>query len=75
MGKIACLRRATYGDKTARRNFRNHFRSCVYYLNFRLGLNNLDAWIKPGTKIDCYTHCEHELLHADYPLVSSENAE
>ena len=47
----------------------------MHCLNFRLPLNDLDALIKPGTKIDGYEHCEHELLHVDDALVLSENAE
>ena len=44
-------------------------------MNFRPGLNGLDVWIRPVTKIDGSDHCEHALFHVDDTLVVSENVE
>ena len=34
VGKVAIMHRAVYGGKTSRRDFRNHFRSCMHFINF-----------------------------------------
>jgi hypothetical protein len=34
-GKVALIHRALYGGKTAQRDFRNHLRSCMHFLNFK----------------------------------------
>ena len=34
VGKVAIMHRAVYGGKMSRRDFRNHFRSCMHFINF-----------------------------------------
>ena len=34
VGKVAIMHRAVYGGKTSRRDFRNHLRSCMHFINF-----------------------------------------
>jgi hypothetical protein len=34
-GKVALIHRALYGGESAGRDFRNHLRSCMHFLNFK----------------------------------------
>ena len=61
--------------KTSRRDFRNHLRSCMHFINFTSCPADPDVWMRPAIKSDgtkCYSYV---LLYVDDALVVSENAE
>ena len=74
VGKVAIMHRAVYGGKPYGRDFRNHLRSCIKFLNFTSCPADPDAWMRPAIKSDeskCY---DYVLLYVDDALVVSENA-
>ena len=68
------IHRALYGGKAAGRDFRNHLRSCMEFLNFKSCLADPDVWMRPVIKNDGNTYYEYILLYVDDALVVSENA-
>ena len=66
---------ALYGGKAAGRDFRNHLRSCMEFLNFKSCLADPNVWMRPAIKSDGITYYEYILLYVDNALVVSENAE
>ena len=74
-GKKALIRRALYGGKAARRDFRNHLRSRMSHLHFQSCLADPDVWMRPAIKSDGMEYYEYVLLYTDDALVVSENAE
>ena len=74
-GKIAITRRALYRGEAAGRDFRNHLRSHMTHLNFKLCLADPDVQMRPAIKSNGNDFYEHALLCADDALVVSENAE
>ena len=75
VGRVALMHRALYGGKAAGRDFRNHFRSCMHFLNFKSCPADPDVWMRPAIKSDGLTCHDYALLCADDALVISENAE
>ena len=75
VGKVALIHRALYGGKSAGRDFRNHLRSCMHFLNFKSCPADPDVWMRPAIKADGSTCYEYVLLYTDDALVISENAE
>ena len=74
-GKIALIHRALYGGKFAGRDFRNHLRSCMHFLNFKSCPADPDVWMRPAIKSDGTKVWDYVLLYTDDTLVISENAE
>jgi Reverse transcriptase (RNA-dependent DNA polymerase) len=74
VGKVALIHRALYGGKAAGRDFRNHLRSCMHFLNFKSCPADPDVWMRPAIKSDSSTYYEFVLLYTDDALVISENA-
>jgi Reverse transcriptase (RNA-dependent DNA polymerase) len=74
-GKVALIHRALYGGKLAGRDFRNHLRSCMRYLNFTSCPADPDVWLRPAIKSDGSEYYEYILLYTDDTLVISELAE
>ena len=75
VGKVAIMHRAVFDGKTSRREFRNHLRSCMHFINFTSCPADPDIWMRPAIKSDgskCYGYV---LLYVDDALVVSENAE
>ena len=72
---MALIHRALYGGKSAGRDFRNHLRSCMHFLNFKSCPADPDVWMRPAIKSDGTTYYEYVLLYTDDALVVSENAE
>ena len=72
VGKVAIMHRAVYGGKTSRRDFRNHLRSCMHFINFTSCPADPDVWIRPAIKSDGTKCYDYVLL---YVVVVSENAE
>ena len=75
IGQMALIHRALYGGKAAGRDFRNHLRSCMEFLNFKSCLADPNVWMRPAIKSDGNTYYEYILLYVDDALVVSENAE
>ena len=75
VGKRALIHRALYGGKSAGRDFRNHLRSCMAFLNFKSCPADPDVWMRPAIKSDGSTYYEYVLLYTDDALVISENPE
>jgi hypothetical protein len=75
VGKVALIRRALYGGKSAGKDFRNHLRSCMRHLDFTSCLADPDVWMRPAKRSDGSDYYEYILLYTDDALVVSENAE
>ena len=75
VGRVALIHRALYGGKAAGRDFRNHLRSCMDFLNFKSCPADPDVWMRPAIKNDGTTCYDYVLLYTDDVLVISENAE
>ena len=52
MGKIALIKRALYDGKSAGRDFWEHLRSCMEFLNFQSCKADGDVWMRPAVKSD-----------------------
>ena len=50
VGKRILIVRATHVGKAAGRDFRNHLRSFISFLDFKLCLADLDAWMRSAVK-------------------------
>ena len=74
IGKIALIRRALYGGKSAGRDFRNHLRACMSHIGFTPCLADPDVWMRPAQKADGSKYWEYVLLYVDDALVISDNA-
>ena len=48
--KVALIRRALYGGKSAGKDFRNHLRECMSHLKFTPCLADPDVWMRPAKK-------------------------
>ena len=75
VGKVAIMHRAVYGGKTSGRDFRNHLRSCMEFINFTSCPAGPDIWMRPAIKSDGTKCYDYVLLYVDDALVVSENAE
>ena len=75
VGKVAIMHRAVYGGKTSGRDFRNHIRSCMHFINFTSCPADPDVWMRPAIKSDGTKCYDYVLLYVDDALVVSENAE
>ena len=75
VGRIALIRRALYGGKTAGRNLRNHLRACMSHLGFESCKADPDVWMRPAVKADSSEYYEYVLLYVDDSLCISERAE
>ena len=74
-GKIALIRRALYGGKSAGRDFWAHLRSCMDFLGFKSCKADPDVWMRAALKSDGSEYWEYVLLYCDDALVISENGE
>ena len=52
VGRIALIHCALYGGKSAGKDFRNHLRSCMRYLDFVSCPVDPDAWMRPAKHSD-----------------------
>lgn len=75
VGKVAIMHRAVYGGKTSGRDFRNHLRSCMHFLNFKSCPADPDVWMRPAIRSDGSKCYDYVLLYVDDALVVSDNAE
>ena len=74
VGKVALIRRALYGGKSAGRDFRNHLREYMSHLGFTPCLTDPNVWMRESQKADGKTYWEYLLLYVDNALVISDNA-
>ena len=75
VSKVAIMHRAVYGGKTSGRDFRNHLRSCMEFINFTSCPADPDVWMRPAIKSDGTKCYDYVLLYVDDALVVSKNAE
>jgi hypothetical protein len=75
VGKVALIHRALYGGKAAGRDFRNHLRKCMRFLNFASCPADPDVWMRPAQRADGSEYYEYILLYIDDALVVSDNGE
>jgi hypothetical protein len=75
VGKVALIRRALYGGKSAGKDFRNHLRSCMRHLDFISCPADPDVWMRSAKRSDGSEYYEYILLYTDDALVVSENPE
>lgn len=75
VGKIALIRRALYGGKSAGRDFWEHLRSCMEFLGFSSCKADPDVWMRAAVKSDGQEYWEYVLLYCDDCLVISEKGE
>ena len=73
VGKRALIRRALYGGKMAGRDYWNHMRSCMEFLEFKTCIADPDVWMRKAKKADGSTYWEYVLLYVDDALVISEH--
>ena len=74
VGKVAIMYRAVYGGKMSGRDFRNHLRSCMHFINFTSCPADPDVWMSQLSRV-----MEPSIMtmscYVDDALVVSENAE
>lgn len=75
VGKVALIRRALYGGKTAGRDFRNHLRECMSHLKFTSCPADPDVWMRPAKTKDGSEYWEYVLLYVDDVLIVSDRGE
>ena len=62
VGKVALIRQALYGGKSARHDLRNHLRASMSHLGFFPCLTDPDVWMREGQKADGTAYWEYVLL-------------
>ena len=75
VGRVALIHRALYGGKSARRDFRNHLRGCMWHIGFKSCPADPDVWMWPAKHSDGCEYYKYVLLYTDDTMVISENAE
>ena len=75
VGKVAIMCRAVYGGKTSRKDFRNHLRSRMHFINFTSCSADPDVTMRPAIKSDGTKCYDYVLLYVDDAMVVSKNAE
>ena len=75
IGKIALIKRALYGGKSAGHDFWEHLRSCMEFLKFKSCKADPDLWMRPKVKSNGEEYYEYVLLYCDDTLVISEDGE
>ena len=69
------IHRASYGRKSAGKDFWNHSRSCMQHFNLKSCPADPEVWIQTSKKADRFLCYDYILLYMDNTLVISENAE
>ena len=75
VGKVVIMHRAVYGGKTSGRDFSNHLRSCMHFINFASCPADPDVWMRPAIKSDGTKCYDYVLLYVDDAWVVSKKAE
>ena len=75
-GRVAIIRRALYGGKSAGSDYWKHMCTCMEYLKFKSCKADPDVWMRPVVKAsDGTEYWEYVLLYVDDALSISMNAE
>ena len=75
VGRVALIRRAWYGGKSAGKDFWEHLRSCMEFLGFTSCLADPEVWMRKKVKSDGTPYWEYVLLYCDDALVISDDGE
>ena len=75
VGWVALNHWALYGGKSARRDFQNHLRGCMWHIGFKSCPADPDVWMQPAKHSDGREYYEYVLLNTDDTMVISKNAE
>ena len=75
VGKAALIHRALYGVNPARRDFRNHLRSCMRHLESVSCPADPGVWMRPVIHSNGTEYYGYLLLYTDDELCISENYE
>ena len=67
VGKVAIMHRAVYGGIMSGRDFRNHLRSCMHFINFTSCPADPDVWMRPAIKSDGTKCYDYVLLYDTIP--------
>ena len=74
-GRVAIIRRALYGGKSAGADYWKHMRTCMEHLKFRPCKADPDVWMRSAIKeSDGSEYWEYVLLYVDDALAISMNA-
>ena len=73
IGKKAIVKRALYGTKSARRDFRNHLRDCISHLGYTLCKADPDLRMRVEKKDNGTEYYEYMLLYVDDCLCISQH--
>lgn len=74
-GKVALIKRALYGGKSAGRDYWLHLRSCMEFLGFKSCKADPDVWIREAVRDDGTEYNEYVLLYVDDCLAVGLNPE
>lgn len=75
-GRVAIIKRALYGGKSAGADYWKHMTTCMEHLRFCSCEGDPDVWMQPATKPgDSTEYWEYVLLYVDDALTISMNAE
>ena len=73
VGKVAIMHRAVHGGKPSGKDFRNHLRSCLRFLNLTSFPADPNDWMRQAIKSDVSKCYDYVLLYVDDALVVREN--
>ena len=72
-GRIALIKRALYGGKSAGSDYWKHMRTCMDHLGFKSCKSDPDVWMRAAVKPDGGKYWEYVLLYVDDALCCSCN--
>ena len=72
-GRIALIKRALYGGKSAGSDYWKHMRTCMEHLGFTSCKADPDVWMREAVKPDGHEYWEYVLLYVDDALCCSCN--
>jgi len=75
IGRVALIRRALYGGKTAGSDFWHHLRHCMSQLGFTSSRADPDVWFRQSKRTTGEEYYEYVLLYVDDVLCVSDRAE
>ena len=75
VGKVALIKRALYGGKSAGADFWRHLRTCMEFLGFQSTISDAEVWRRKAVKDNGHEYWEYILLYVDDALCISHRAE
>lgn len=73
VGKVALIRRALCGGKSAGSDFLKHLRTCMEFLNFESCMADSEVWRRRRSRTDGTEHWEYVLLYVDDVLCIADD--